>query len=367
MSGQALTRRQFTLTAAAALATTRLHAQSTGAHADVAAIEHDYILASAKQALAEGGETVLRPDDANFFTDPANPAKLRKLATKIAALTAGYLLDHTERYAMRAESLLDNWLDPVTESGPHRMNIAPFRSEATLPSRDRIVDLIGLAEIARASSFLADFGTSGEAAIAPLNQWLADALTWLNTDPQARLARDTKDHRASAWLFITAALARATRNEAQLDQLRLRFRKPTLRNQIVADGRFPQEIATDNPFRNSLFNFDLLAGACQLLSSPFDDLWNYELPDGPGIRSVAAFLYPLIREPRHWPFVADAQNFHDLPGRRPGLLFAGRAYDRAEYVDCYKSLPATPPPDAIAYSFPITQPLLFTARAPHGL
>jgi hypothetical protein len=125
-------------------------------------------------------------------------------------------------------------------------------------------------------------------------------------------------------------------------------------------------MATPNPFRNTLFNFDLLAGACQLLSSSFDDLWDYELADGPGMRSVAAALYPILATPSKWPGVADAQHFRELPGRRPALLFCGRAYHRPEYVSLWESTPATVPPD-IADSFPIRQPLLWITRAEHGL
>ena len=340
MSGHPLTRRHFTFAAAAALAAPRLRAQ-TGTRADVAAIEHDHILASLKQVPAE--------------PPPPTLETLRRDTAHAAALTAAFVLTHDDIYATRAAAHIDRWL---------ATSDSPLTSLAPLSTRDDIVHFIPLAELARCTSFLPD--TTSEAPTARAHT-MTSVLDFLNNDPQAKLARDTKDHRASAWLLIAAALARATRDEKQLDQLRLRFKKPTLRNQITADGHCPQEIATDNPYRNSLFNFDLLAGACQLLTSPFDDLWHYELPDGPGLHSVAAFLYPLIREPRHWPFLADAQNFHDLPGRRPALLFTGRAYDRAEYIDLYRTLPFTPPPDAIAYSFPITQPLLFTARAPHGL
>ena len=119
-----------------------------------------------------------------------------------------------------------------------------------------------------------------------------------------------------------------------------------------------------------MLNFDLLGGAAQVLSTPFDDPWSYELDDGTGMRSVAAYLYPSLEERHNWKYIADAQFFRDLPARRPALLFAGRAYSRPEYVATWQAAPApdfAALPEAVAASFPISEPLLFTARAPHGL
>ena len=85
------------------------------------------------------------------------------------------------------------------------------------------------------------------------------------------------------------------------------------------------------------------------------------------MRAVAAYLYPFIVEPKHWPFPADETHFRDLPGKRAGLLLAGEAFHRPEYIDAYAKASDAAPVEAIAYSFPISQPLLWTARAPHGL
>jgi Alginate lyase len=314
-----LSRRHFLATSIAALAATRIKAQTS--HIDVAATEHDRILADIK-------------------TLPA-PTTLIALSQNISTLTAAFVLTKDEAFAHRAT--------------PHLLTLP----QQTQPAE--ITALIPIAEIAIALRFLVDaFDPT------PIHDYLTALQTRLHTDPAMLLARDTHDHRASAWLLISSAIARSQRDEATLDANRRLFRKPTLRNQINADGQFHEELATPNPYRNTLFNFDLLTGACQLLASPFDLLWEYELPDGPGMRSVAAYLYPVIKDRNKWPSVSDAQHFHDLPGRRSGLLFAGRAYNRPEYVELWRT---TPPaiPTAIAETFPIREPLLWTTRAQHGL
>jgi hypothetical protein len=328
---QPLTRRRFTLAAAASLAASRLPAQSS--LTNVPEIERPHILSEAPAALT------------------ADPRNLLDLSTTIATLTAAFVLTQDVAYVHRAEALLNTFLiTPATR----------LSSQPTQP----ITELIPFAELAVAMRFLVD--ALPDATLTAANAFLSDLLLWLNTEHAYVIARDTKDHRASAWLLIVSALARSQRDEKALDDCRHRLRTPTLRNQINADGAFPQELATPNPLRNTLFNFDLLTGACQLLNSPFDDLWHYELIDGTSLRSVAAALFPILADRRRWPGVSDAEHFREIPLRRPGLLFAGRAYNRPEYVELFRSLPTAIPPE-LAASVPIRQPLLWTTRPAHGL
>ncbi|QMV17880.1 hypothetical protein GOB94_03610 [Granulicella sp. 5B5] len=322
-----LTRRRFTLAAAAAITAARLPARQPNARRSVAEMEHDHILADAAIALN------------------AQPTGLMNVSASVAALTAAFVLTQQESYALAAFAQLADWLP------------APISKSATPPS---VVDLVPAAEIARSISFLTDAVHTD-----PINAWLVDLNQWLNTAHGPVIERDTKDHRASAWLLLVAAIARSQRDDATLDACRKRFRHPTLRNQVSEAGQFPQEMATANPFRNTLFNFDLLCGACQLLDSPLDPLWPSELIDGVSLRSTAAWLFPILKDPGKWPGIADAEHFRELPGRRPGLLFTGRAYEQSEYVELWRTTPPAVPTD-IAASFPIRQPFLWTTRAPYG-
>ena len=133
----------------------------------------------------------------------------------------------------------------------------------------------------------------------------------------------------------------------------------TIRAQIVADGTFPHELSTVNPYRLSLFNLDMLAAVCLLLSTRFESVWDYDLQDGPGMRAAIARYFPYIRNRGTWPYVADAKYFDDLPLRRPSLLFAAKAYTRPEYADVWRTLPADTDVPELQQTFPIRQPLLW--------
>jgi hypothetical protein len=384
-----LTRRNFLALTGATLTSRILPAQNPTARINVADSERPRILAEAPRALAAPitplttatvphappNTFVSEVEPERGVSDPHTSSKLfrshatalRNTSANVACLSAAYFLTKDEQYAHRAGEHLRAWF--VTENT--RMlptgDLAgrEYGSEAGTPTG--MTDFAPLAELIRSTSFLVDSQALAEDELDLMNQWFLDFAAWLDTNRTAKLARDTRDHRASAWLLVRSAIARAARKDQDIEDCRKRFRTPTLRNQINDVGVFPQEVSTPNPYRNTLLNFDLLAGACQLLASPFDLLWDYDLQDGPGMRIVAAHLYPVILRPDKWGYMADADHFIELPGPRPALLFAGRAYNRPEYVDLWRKLDALPVPTNLAEAFPIRQPLLWTERAAHGL
>ena len=216
-------------------------------------------------------------------------------------------------------------------------------------------------------------GSLSAAELTGLHGWFAAYLQWLTDSQLAGLARDQKDHHGSSWLLQCAAYARLnvvglTSDDTTLNLLRHHFHSVTLRAQIHATGNFPHEVTTAAPYRNSLFNLDMLSAACDLLSTRFENVWEFELQDGPGIRAAIAYHAPFIANRAKWPYPADDVFFTDLPGRRPALLLAGRAFVQAEYTELWRSLTpiATDAPGVILRSLPIRQPLLWVARPRPG-
>ena len=378
------TRRRF-CTSAVLLATHSHFLRGQGSpRIDIAAIEHDRILAEAAIALKSEPRSITtltppsqRTDPHEFYSEPETPdpekpafrshaEALLDCSAAVSALTAAFVITQEARYALKAGNHLYTWfVDPGTRMNPSLKEAYGNATSATALANG-LVDGVALAEIARSIPFLVDTAALAPPDHATARTWFTDFLNWLNTSRTALIARDTKDHTASAWLLIASACGRLLADDATLTACRHRLKAPTLRNQIQATGVFHHEVITQAPYRNTLFNFDLLAGACELLSTPFASLWPYELEDGPGLRAVAAFLYPVVKDPARWPYPADVTHFREVPRRRPALLFAGRAYLRPDYVDLWRSLPAPGPTDPLRASFPIRQPLLWVTRPPHN-
>ena len=385
---------------------------------DVAAIDHDRILAAAQRYLTQPPAPITSlpcarsPGSAHDYYSEAEPSSqaegdspvasalsapagsstkpaaaspppftahrdaLFALGLAVPALTAAYLLAGDERYAGHAAEWLRAWFaDPTTRMTP-RLDygqVVTGQPEAGQPVEGRcegILETLPLVEVAQSIPFIASaLGPSDRLA---LQAWFASYLRWL-TEPQdsgprlAALARDRKDHHGTSWLLqasayalLTAPAGDAPRSESSaLDELRHRFRTITLRAQVAADGSFPHELPSSAPYRDSLFNLDMMAAICQLLSTRFDSVWQYELDDGPGMRSAIAYHFPFMADRSYWPFRADAQHFDRLPARRISLLLSARAYRRPEYAALWKTLPPDPAEPDILRTLPIHQPLLW--------
>jgi hypothetical protein len=171
--------------------------------------------------------------------------------------------------------------------------------------------------------------------------------------------RDAINTHGTCWVAQVAAFASLTGDRQQLEMCRTRFKTVLLPTQMAADGSFPLELARTKPYGYSLFNLDAMATVCQILSTPTDNLWTFELPDGRGMRRALAFMAPFIQEKRHWPHPRDVQYGDEWPMRQPSLLFAGIALDRPDYVALWKALKADSDVDEVVRNFFIRQPILW--------
>ncbi|WP_263365318.1 alginate lyase family protein [Edaphobacter bradus] len=397
------TRRVFCSRAATLLLAPRiLLAQQPGssrstAHPDVAAIDHDRILTQAEHYLSQSPTPLTTlpsphspgtPHDFyseadNYWPDPANPEApytqrsgapnptaftahrdaLLNLSLAVGALTSAFVLTHEDRYAHHAVTHLNAWfIEPATSMTPALL-YAGIIPPAKTGRPEGIVEGVFLAEIAQSIPFLATSESLPQPTLDALTTWFTTYHNWLTTSRIAGLARDLKNHHGSSWLLQAATCARLnTKDDAPLTALRHQFKSTTIRAQILADGTFPHEIASPNPYRNSLFNLDMLAAACDLLSTRFESVWTYDLQDGPGMRSAIARHYPFMLDRGTWPYSADLNYFTALPLRRPSLLLAARAYSRPEYADLWRRLPPDTTIPPLQRTFPISQPLLWVTR-----
>jgi len=366
---------------------------------DVAAIDHDRILEAAARYLTQSPTPLTTlpcprspgtPHDyyseaEDYWPDPSNPTgpfnihntgpsnpdaftahrdALLNFSICVPALTAAFVLTSEARYAQHAVTHLRAWfIDPATRMTPSLLYAQTIRPAKT-GRFEGVVEAVHLAEVVQCLLFLNNSEALTESDHITLEKWFAEYFEWLNSSRLAGLARDNKSHHGSSWLLQAAAIAHLTEvaDDARLTTLRHQYKSSTIRAQIVANGMFPRELSTPNPYRNTLFNLDMFAGICVLLSTRFESVWDYELQDGPGMRTVIARLYPFILNRGTWPYLSDAEYFNDLPIRPPSLLFAARAYDRPEYADLWKRLKPDPTIPELQRTFPIRQPLLWVTR-----
>lgn len=302
------------------------------------------------------------------MSNPDNFVEHRKammrLSVQVPALAAAWRLTSDRRFADRAAMHLRAWfLDPKTLMNPHLLYGQAIKGKVTGRSIG-VIDTLHLVEVARAITVLEGSKALSPAEQAGVKKWFTDYLTWITTHPYGTTERDAKNNHGTCWVLQAAEFARYTGNAEVTTFCRDRFKKVLLPNQMAADGSFPDELRRTKPYGYSLFQLDIITSVCQVLSTPADDLWTFQLPDGRSIGRAVAFMFPYIADKKTWPHKPDVMYFDQWPVRHPALLFAGLALGKPEYLNTWKKLPAESKVDEVIRNYPIRQPALWLDDAP---
>jgi hypothetical protein len=284
-----------------------------------------------------------------------------QLSIRMPALTAAWMLTRDKRYAARASDHLRAWfVTPATRMNPNLEFSQGVHGVSTGRSYG-IIDTLHLVEVARAATIL------GSAALSPadaeaVKQWFRQYLSWMKNSEKGRAERDALNNHATCWALQASEFARLVGDETTRDEIRTWFVTKLLADQLGIDGSFPKELARTKPYSYSIFNFDVMTMLAQSLKGGHPDLTTFALPDGRGVCKAATFLYPYLKDKSSWPYARDVEHFDALPVRSPGLLFAGLACHRTDYLSLWKTMNPDPTDPEVIRNNPIRQPLLYIER-----
>ncbi len=360
---------------------------------DLAKIEHERVLRAANAYLHEAPVTVTASHSNRsagglhdyfsegdyWWPDPKNPGgpyirrdglsnpdnfvehrkALIRFSVQAPALVAAWMLTADKRYAKHAVDHLRAWfLAPETKMNPN-LQYAQAIHGISEGRGIGIIDTIHLVEVVRAVSRMQNKGVLSSSEFEGIQEWFRQYLEWMTTSKNGQEERSQKNNHGTCWVMQAAEFAHFTGNENILNDCRERYKNTLVPNQIGADGSFPLELARTKPYSYSLFNLDVMATVCQILSDTKNNLWTYELPDGRGIRKAIQFMYPFIQNKKKWPYPPDVEYFDDLPVRQPSLLFGGVAFSNSDWINLWKTLNPDPTVEEIVRNYPIRQPLLW--------
>jgi len=361
---------------------------------DIAAIDRERIFRAADAALklepititkyhaklSQGGTNDFYSNADYFWPDPTKPSGLpyinrdgesnpanflehrmamRDLRDAVAALAAAYRITGDDRYAEKAAKLLRVFfLDPQTRMNPNLQYAQAVPGSS--PGRSwGIIDGLHLIEIPPAITAMEKSPAFTPELVAGLKQWFQEMTDWMLTSKNGKAEAVAKNNHAVAFWLQVACYSRFTGDQANLAECRRQFKEVFVPNQMAGDGSFPLELKRTKPYGYSIFQLDNMVTLCQVLSTPDDDLWNFQLADGRGIRLAVAYLYPFLADKSKWPLKPDVQAWNDWPARQPGLLFAGIAFNEPEYLALWEKLPADPANEEVRRNMAITQPILW--------
>jgi hypothetical protein len=365
---------------------------------DLVALERRRVLAAADRYLREqpvtitsahsprsaGGRHDYFSEGDYWWPDPENPKgpyiqkdglsnpdnftahrlALIRLSLHVPALAAAWVVTKDRRYAEHAATHLRAWfMDDSTRMNPHLLYAQAIHGRVTGRGIG-IIDTLHLVEVVRAIDVLHQGGALPSSERSGVRNWFERYLTWMTTHEYGQAERDAKNNHGTCWVLQVAEFARYVGRSDLADFCRQRFKTVIVPGQIAADGSFPEELRRTKPYGYSLFNLDAMAGVCQVLSRPSDDLLEMAVArrarhlEGDGVSGAASPISALATSARR-------HAFDHWPVRHAALLFGGLALGRSDYVDLWKTLETDPVVDEVVRNF-IRQPILWLSQSSVG-
>jgi hypothetical protein len=309
------------------------------------------------------GPYIQRDGMSNPNNFSAHRHALIRLSVQVPALCAAWLLTKGRKFADHAAEHLRAWfIRDDTRMNPN-LQYAQAIHGRTSGRGTGIIDTLQLIEVVRGASRIEPSDALSPTERELLRKWFADYLNWMTTSKNGQEERDAKNNHGTCWVTQVAEFATYTRNQSLREYCRTRYKTVLVPSQIAPDGSFPLELRRTKPYSYSLFNLEVLAGVCQILSDTSDKLWNFATPDGRGIGRAIAFMYPYIADKKKWPYPPDVMYFDQWPLREQSLLFAGLALRKSEYLALWRTLNPDPTIEEAIRNFPFRQPVLWIEAA----
>jgi hypothetical protein len=297
------------------------------------------------------------------LTNPQNFVAHRQAMIRfsriVGALASAYKITHDKKYVQHALLHLRAWfINSETLMNPNLQYAQAIKGVATGRGIG-IIDTIQLMEVVQGIEAMQGSGIISEKDLQDIKNWFSQYLTWLTTHPYGKDEMNAKNNHGTCWVMQTACFARFTQNKELLNFCSNRYKEVLLPAQMAADGSFPLELKRTKPYGYAIFNLDAMSTICQVLSTPKDNLWNYQTTDGRSIQKGIAFMYPYLKDKTLWPYPHDVMHWESWPVAQPSLLFGAAAYANTAWLNTWKVLEHDPADEEVIRNLPVRHPLIW--------
>lgn len=207
-----------------------------------------------------------------------------------------------EEYGKRAVEHLNHWfLDPTTKMNPN-LNFAQGIPGVNDGRCFGIIEFTGIQGIVDALELLDHNGMLPTATKSGMHAWLTEVVGWLQTSPLG-MEEGSRTNNHATWYDVQVVcllryLGRADEARSVLSAAKTKI----IASQIEPDGRQPHELQRTKSISYSIMNLRGLTRLAWHGRQLGVDLWNYQTPDGRGIRKAYAFLQPFAFGDKSWEY-----------------------------------------------------------------
>jgi len=294
------------------------------------------------------------------FTD--HRYAMLRLSEVTATLTSAWLVTKDQIYADKALEHLNAWfVDTTTMMNPNLLYAQAIFGKVTGRGIG-LIDAYHFVEVARSVKVLTDNGGISPQQSENIKAWFSQFLKWMTTHEYGIAEMNWKNNHGTCWAATAASMAVLTDNE-EIKKLCIdRFKNILLPNQMAVDGSFPLELKRTKPYGYSLFNIDAFCIVAQILSTPEDNLFEFETKDGKSLKKGLEFIYPYIEDKSKWPYDKDIYIWNEWPVCHPALLFGALAYSNSKFLDTYLELPEYPIHSEVVRNLPVRHPIIWLVK-----
>lgn len=297
------------------------------------------------------------------MTNPENFTAHRKAMIRLSqisgALASAYIVTADKKYVELLVPHLQAWfINEETKMNPNLLYGQAIKG--IVEGRGiGIIDTIHLLEVVLAVYAIEDSSAISSNDITHIKTWFSSYLEWMTTHPYGIKERDNGNNHSVCWAMQVAVLAKFTDNEELINFTENFYKNTLLPEQMNDKGAFPLELARTKPYGYSLFVLDGMAALCQILSTPDENFFKYETPDGKSMEKGLSFLYPFVKDKSKWPYPQDVMYWEEWPVRQPAFLFGGLSLQNDSYLNLWKSLDADFDNPEVIRNMPVRFPLLW--------
>lgn len=277
----------------------------------------------------------------------------------VGALASAYKITRNDNYVKQALLHIRAWFaNSETLMNPNLQYAQAIKGVATGRGIG-IIDAIQLMEVVQGIIAMENSAAMNKQTLIATKAWFTQYLNWLTTHQYGKDEMNAENNHGTCWVMQVACFARFTGNNSLLAFCKARYKEVLLPSQMAADGSFPLELKRTKPYGYSIFNLDAMAAICSILSTPDDNLWDYETPDGRSIKRGMEFLYPYLKEKPRWPYPRDVMYWDNWPVAAPSLIFGAMAFQNEDWLTTWQKLDHDPQEPEVIRNLPVRHPLIW--------
>lgn len=275
----------------------------------------------------------------------------------IGALASAYKITGDEKYVKQAILHLKAWFVNSESLMNPNLQYAQAIKGLFTGRGIGIIDTIHLLDVAQGTLVMSEKMNPTD--LKAIKNWFAKYLDWLMNSKNGNDEMNAKNNHGTCFTMQIAGFSKLTGNQKLIDFCINRYKTVLLPTQMAENGSFPLEMARTKPYGYSIFNLDAITALCQILSTPNNNLWEYETADGKSIKKGINFLYPFIVDKSKWTLKPDVMYWDEWPVAQPALIFGANAYQQKEWFNTWKVLEHQPKVAEVIRNLPIKYPILF--------